>query len=928
MGQNSIFLSLLFAVIFILSTASADAAIIYVDDSAPAGGDGTSWNTAFDDLQDALDIAVAGDQVWVGQGTYIPTWRFIALDPRSATFQMKSDVSILGGFAGFGESSPNLWNIHVYRTILDGDINRDDGPNFTNRSDNSYHVVYNNSNYLTYSAVLAGCVIRGGNADSLEPHCFGGGMYNNKSSPMLLNCIFQENEADGGGGVWNQEASPFFINCVFYGNLARSGSFEGGGMCCRFAAATLTNCTFSGNDSVFIGSGISAFSPPGPVLTNCILWEDLTGDEIYGTVDISYSDIQGGYIGTGNINVDPEFADQSTGNLHLLPSSPCIDAGSNSAPALDSFDYDGQARIMDGDDNGSDIVDMGADETPPIALEVWVDDDWTGYNYGDLVSGHYFGIDAFNTIQEGMDGVKTGGTVHVADGSYVGGKNRGLDFKGRALSVKSDNGPYDCIIDCEHSNCGFRFYDSEGTDSVVDGFTITNGYLPGSSGGGIDCSNGSPTIARCFITGNHAQDAGGIWFGISPSSVVTQCSFIDNLGDDSGGGILCSPDSSPLVTHCTFSGNVAEYGGGIYCHSPFMIIAYCTFTGNGAGTGGGLQIYSGAPQIVECSFSENTSSGFGGGIYILSQESFDVDRCTFTNNAGKFGGGIYCGTSSLPEIINCEFVRNLATDCGGGLFCEPLSSPNLYNCTFMFNSADSCGGGFGCWGDCTATMINCTYSGNEATFGGGIYSLNAQPTVVNCIVWGNTGPGLYAYPPTGILVDHSNIQGGWPGTGNINADPYFVEPESGDCHISYESPCRDTGDNNAPSLPEKDNEGDPRIGYGTADMGSDEFYPHLYCTGDFTPGGQVKGKVIGLPHTTPVYVLLSNGVRKNPVNTQWGELWLLSPWVMIGPLWPIPADGVMILAAELPVNIPPPYDVPFQALIGSELSNLFIMEVR
>jgi hypothetical protein len=110
-------------------------------------------------------------------------------------------------------------------------------------------------------------------------------------------------------------------------------------------------------------------------MTNSILWGDSPGEihNVSATPAVTYSDIQGGYMGTGNINADPMFVDEANGDLHLKPFSPCIDAGNNSAPALPTTDIDGDDRKIDAPtvaDTGNGtppIVDMGADEFVPLA---------------------------------------------------------------------------------------------------------------------------------------------------------------------------------------------------------------------------------------------------------------------------------------------------------------------------------------------------------------------------------------------------------------------------------------------------------------------------------------------------------------------------------------------------------------------------------
>jgi hypothetical protein len=307
---------------------------------------------------------------------------------RCKSFQMVNGVAIYGGFdpsLGDVAFEDRDWVGNV--TVLSGDLNGEDGPGFQNNGENSYTIFYHGDYvYLNESAILDGFTISGGNANG-SPRA-GGGMFNYSSSPTLINCTISGNAASsGGGGMFNGHgASPVLTNCTFIGNSAGS---KGGGMLNWGSWAELTNCTFVGN-SAALGGGIYTYyqnyggpleltnctfsanvggamfnSISSPVLINCILWGD-GPQEMYNDEDswpvVTYSDIEGGYPGEGNIDAYPWFVDPDNGDFHLGACSPCIDGGDNLVPDLPEFDFEGDDRILDGDGDGVAVVDMGADE--------------------------------------------------------------------------------------------------------------------------------------------------------------------------------------------------------------------------------------------------------------------------------------------------------------------------------------------------------------------------------------------------------------------------------------------------------------------------------------------------------------------------------------------------------------------------------------
>ncbi|MFC1888662.1 MopE-related protein [Thermodesulfobacteriota bacterium] len=215
----------------------------------------------------------------------------------------------------------------------------------------------------------------------------------------------------------------------------------------------------------------------------------------------------------------------------------------------------------------------------------------------------------FLTIQAGIDAASDGDTVIVANGTYMGPGNRNMPFHGKAITLRSAEGPLRCVINCQHKGNAFRFENSEGPKSVLNGFTIINGREL--RGGAIYIKESSPTITNCLFRKNQGKRRGGI--------------------DGYGGAIYCTDDiivnkvspwtergpCKPTITNCVFSGNRADYGGAIYCYSdgPFSVtaptISHCTITKNSADLeGGGLYSWLSEPVVKNCIFWNNHAGTF------------------------------------------------------------------------------------------------------------------------------------------------------------------------------------------------------------------------------------------------------------------------------------------------------------------------------
>lgn len=223
----------------------------------------------------------------------------------------------------------------------------------------------------------------------------------------------------------------------------------------------------------------------------------------------------------------------------------------------------------------------------------------------------------------------------------------------------------------------------------------------------------------------------------------------------------------PKFTNCTFIQNSAQINGGtIYNVSASPIMTECVFKANHAGRDGGAMYYDSGdigdcyPELTGCSLIANSATERAGAIY-LRLGAVTADKSTFSGNSAQQGGGIY--TVYAHDIFtNCIFSANYATEQGGAIYANPF----LRNCTFSANSAPA----------------YCTVKG--------VFD------AINCIFWDETLP---AYEP-GTYITYSDIRGGYPGQGNINSDPRFVDAAGPDnipgtkddnLRLLGDSPCID-----------------------------------------------------------------------------------------------------------------------------------------
>ena len=623
----------------------------------------------------------------------------------------------------------------------------------------------------------------------------GGGIYCRDSDPTLTHCLIVGNRALGddhcweacgaGAGLFCEASSPSVINCTITMN---SAAHKGGGLSCHDSSSpTLTSCTITNNFASSGGGGLFCSTSSSPTFSSCILWGNTPQEinPVHGDVAITFSDIQGGWTGEGNIDSDPIFCSVTCGeveDLRLAAESPCLGTGFQ----------------------GADMGAWGLGCEEPV----------------ELFPGILNVPGDFGSIAEALAAACDLDTVLVAPGTYV---ESNLEIPEFGVVVRSWD-PRDSVVVASTVIAGYSqtvvLFNAgfPRVPSTLAGLTITGGrqaiacrysspiitnctIVDNSGdwilGAGLYCVGSSPIIRGCRITGNAADAGGGLYCFNSAPTLVNS-----TINGNVGGGLYCT-NSSPSLSNCTIEGNTYR---GLYCSNSSPILTNCTITGNWAlRDGGGLDCLDSSPTLIDCSVVGNTAARNGGGLSCRSS-SPTLTSCTITgNSADLYGGGAHCEASS-PTFTNCRIGENSSGFRGGGLHCIN-ATPTLANSTIVANSSDYEGGGAYC--DASSPMFtNCTIADNSCPRpGAGLCCRNSpSPTLINCILWNDTRRDIYVYiGGNDPVVSYSNIKGGWEGQGNTSTDPVLISWKGfeqmpnpvdrwiGDTYFPR-SPCIDAGD--------------------------------------------------------------------------------------------------------------------------------------
>ena len=642
------------AAMLLIQSAAHAGPIRFVDDDALPSGDGLTWSTAYRFLQDAL--AEAGDplngvtEIRVGQGRYLPDRDEVnplGTGDRTATFQLISGVTLLGGFAGIGAPDPDARDVNLNETILNGDLFNNDLPTTNvfhpSLTDNIFHVV--TANGTNDSAVLDGFTVSGGVAGiDAFPARHGGGMLSDGGSPSLTDCTFEANLAFLKGGAiyfFNlSSAAPSLVGCTFANNTSSGG---GAIYATLQVSISLTNCTFSINSAGGGEGGAINITGGALTATNCVF----TGNSI--TVD------RGGAIhatGTQVSLVDCTFT-------------------ANSAPS-------GAGMFVGG-------------TTSNVSLMGCTFSDNQANSGGGLFLQFDFGEATFTqcTFQANSASVDGGGIYQFKGSATLSqcvfsGNTAGNN--GGAMFIDSQATVNDCTFSGNSA-------DSEGGAAYVkDSPTFESCTFAGNtataSGGAIRLTGGhAPVFTSCSFLGNSTDLWGGAVraeLGVTPSFV--NCTFSGNTAVALGGAGYFN-GASPTFTNCTMVGNSTPgQAGGVYAtQGSVTTLSNCIAWDNSDLTGQGesAQVTSTADATLFVNYSciEGLTGALGGTGNIGSNPLL-VDPQGPDNIPGTDDDNLrlQSGSPSIDAADNTAVPVNVTTDLDGNpRFADDPDTPDTGN---------------------------------------------------------------------------------------------------------------------------------------------------------------------------------------------------------------------------------------------------------
>jgi len=756
---------------------NASARVLHVDVGVSQPGEGSSWNSAYRYLDEALDYARKGDEIWVAAGTYTPT----GSTNREATFQLKENVSLYGGFSG-KENRLSQRDFKRNQTILSGDIG-----NVGKAEDNVYHVVTGADD-----AVLDGFTITGGyslNAqrgpskaddqnrqarqsqqtnrksgathttpdavmDSASPGD-GAGILNFQASPTVRNCVFVNNHAFKGGAAYNMTAtkarsnqsngrSPRFINCVFWKNSAkgRGGAvsndlrtsplflscvFEenncdvkGGAMYNDFACSpTIINTLFN-NNTARSGAAMGNDGSSSPVIYHSTFTRNVAKDSGPALYQGSGPSNKPSLINSVIWNNQCEFEDNNFYNWQdcsIRVENSVVEGGytgKNNTSAQPRLNKANVAR-----------ADVG-----------YKPDDvrFTERNLGQLTLEL-----APYKIKSSKPGQQQANQSKISTSNRVVYVNYNIASWGDGKSWESayarlDDGLKDASRDGAEVWVAQGTYVPKGTDRNAT-FNLTPGVrlYGGFDGSEKQRSQRNPARNNTMLSGD-----------IGKKGRQTDNTY----------HVITGADKTTLdgftITGGYADGTFYDSRGGGLVNAPRIV--------DGKGQTQGYTM-----TVNDCRF-ENNHADEGGAVFSFGKSNSTFKDCAFTNNSARNGAAVVDRVGPISTYTNCTFTNNKAIWRGGAMYFDYGARPTIERCSFNKNETNGHGGAIFSMSrasqieNTVVTVTNGTFNGNTARGDGGAALFHDQTLAeVNNSIFSNNKAGRHG---TDIAVtDSSKING-------------------------------------------------------------------------------------------------------------------------------------------------------------------------
>ncbi|MBI4557320.1 MAG: right-handed parallel beta-helix repeat-containing protein [Candidatus Hydrogenedentes bacterium] len=790
------------ACVAILLSCPAFAAVWYVNkDNASQMQDGTSWTTAFNTVQAAIDAAASGGgEVWVAQGVYGEPRTSMMHEPPvdTGSIVMKAGVHLYGGFLG-DEITRTERDWAAYPAVLDGSKARDGQP--------AYHVVVGAND-----ATLDGFTVTGGAAigNPMTGQWLagsGGGMHNWSSSPTIANCTFEHNEAESvGGGMYNGNSSSSVIaNCVFRNNSAADGGgfgsgnslsklsgctflandarTDGGGMYAKGGSLVVSNCVLEDNSSIRIGGGLLCSSAAATV-SNCMFRHNSGGGLFSNDSTIAASNCV--FVGNrawGFIVGSSEVSETVVRNCTFVRN---LEAGMyigyySKTTVTNCIFWDNLPRAVFSYSSSASVsfsnVQMPEGTVYPGAGNMNADPKFLSRTFGDyrLWAGSPC-VDA-GTASDAPTTDILGEARPQGAGVDMGAYEFPTGFSDTDGDLLPDTWEGDSDLDQDgRPNSDDLDSDGDGTNDDDEASVGRDAYRPyriclvdKKNTSGIEDGQSWPTALTTIQSGIDAAAASGegeVWVAhgiydelrtsVMHDPPVNTASVVMHERVSLYGGFAGTEternqrDWSTNVT--VIDGSISRVGEAAYhviVGAHKATLDGFTITGGDAlgnlppesANGGGMYNEACSPIVRNCILIGNSADGSGGGMENL-RSAAEVANCTFRQNSADTEGGGINNNRSLPQLMDCKFVGNSAAQ-GAGIYSNGfddgygLSSNPIVSRCVFERNSANEGGGIYNTGY-ALRVSDCIFTGNSASRGAGVYSYNCLSTIGNCVFRGNS----------------------------------------------------------------------------------------------------------------------------------------------------------------------------------------------